>query len=84
MVAPIGSSVSEDSAMTQLSPQAIYDNLERLDIGDVARSASYRRQAFEALTDPSVSPTWQEAICDRLNQANRRLGQLVVDAEESY
>ena len=70
--------------MMHLSPQAIYDNLERLDGGDVARSATYRRQAFEALTDPDVSPSWRQAICDRLNQANRLLGLQVVDAEESY
>ncbi len=70
--------------MTNLSPKAVYDNLQQLDIVDSSHSATYRHQAFEILTDPDVSLNWKLAVADRLNQANQDLAHLKVEPEESY
>lgn len=67
-----------------LSPQKVYDNLTHLEEVDAVRGASYRKQAFEVLTNPNVNPSWKQAIGDRLNQSNRLLALLTVEPDESY
>lgn len=70
--------------MMQFSPQTVYDNLKMLERVDVATSAFYRQLAQDALGDPEVSLAWQQAIADRLNQANYRLGKVTVIENDSY
>jgi len=36
------------------------------------------------ITDETVSPQWQTAICDRLNEANHDLAVTQTGKEESY
>jgi hypothetical protein len=57
----------------EISPQSAYENLKLLEQVDVVTSAVYREQAQEILADPEVSPSWREAIADRLNHANHQL-----------
>jgi hypothetical protein len=70
--------------MMQFSPQIVYDNLNMLERVDIATSAFYRQLAQDALGDPEVSLAWQQAIADRLNQANYRLGKVTVIENDSY
>lgn len=70
--------------MPPKSPQTLYDDLERLEKDSVIESAQYREQAQEILADTAVSLTWRQAIADRLNEANRDLGLMGTDPEESY
>ncbi|NEQ32277.1 MAG: hypothetical protein F6K04_14960 [Leptolyngbya sp. SIO4C5] len=70
--------------MDLLSPQAVYENLKSLDLVDTVKSALYRQQAQEILADPTVSLNWQQAIADRLNQANHQLTLLTVVGDDSY
>lgn len=70
--------------MTSLSPQTVYDNLNRLDQGDTLRSAAYRQQAIEVISDQEVSLGWRQAIADRLSHANYLLGLLTATPEDSY
>jgi hypothetical protein len=70
--------------MMQFSPQTVYDNLKMLERVDIATSAFYRQLAQDALGDPEVSLAWQQAIADRLNQANYRLGKVTVIENDSY
>ncbi|MEE3718264.1 hypothetical protein V2H45_16110 [Tumidithrix elongata RA019] len=69
---------------TMVSPQLVYDNLSLLEQVDLVTSAIYRQLAQEILADPDVSLTWQQAIADRLNQANRLLSVRTVDGNDSY
>lgn len=66
------------------SPQTVYDNLNLLEQVDKVRSARYREMAQEILADPDVSLQWREAIAERLNQANRRLGLQTASDNDSY
>lgn len=68
----------------QMSLKTIYHNLRLLDRVDIATSALYRQQAQEVLADPEISLIWRQAIANRLNQANRLLGHLAVDSDDSY
>jgi len=70
--------------MTQISPEAVYDNLEQLEQVDVVRSAFYRQQAQEVLADLRVSLRWRQAIADRLIQANHLLEMRTVGRDDSY
>ncbi|WP_017326049.1 hypothetical protein [Synechococcus sp. PCC 7336] len=66
------------------APQTIYDRLrllEQIDGIDVVTSASYRELAYEALTNPEVNVSLQQAIADRLHQANLQLGMQTVDGD---
>jgi hypothetical protein len=67
-----------------ISPKTVYHNLRLLDRVDVVTSAIYRQQAVEALADPDLSPVWQQAIANRLYQANRLLTRQSVSTEDSY
>jgi hypothetical protein len=69
---------------TMISPQMVYENLDLLEQVDLVTSATYRQSAQEVLADPDVSLTWQQAIADRLNQANRQLSTGTVDGNDSY
>jgi hypothetical protein len=70
--------------MMQFSPQIVYENLSMLERVDIATSAFYRQLAQDALGDPEVSLAWRQAIADRLNQANYRLGKVTVIENDSY
>ena len=70
--------------MKNITPEVVYEHLEHIAEVDVVEGASYRQEAFEAITDEMVSPDWQEAICTRLNQANQELALTNVSSEESY
>lgn len=70
--------------MALISLQTIYDNLNLLEQGDVARSALYRQLAQDVLADPEVSLSWRQAIAERLNQANHLLAMLTVGRDDSY
>lgn len=70
--------------MPSPSLQTIYDNLERLEQDDLTQSAQYREQAQEVIGDLEINLTWRQAIADRLNEANRLLGLLAADPEDSY
>jgi hypothetical protein len=67
-----------------ISPKTVYHNLRLLDRVDIVTSAIYRQQAVEALADPDLSPVWQQAIANRLYQANRLLTRQSVTTEDSY
>jgi Fe2+ or Zn2+ uptake regulation protein len=70
--------------MTVISPQTVYDNLNRLEQEDVVESAVYRELAQAALADPDVSLNWRQAIAERLSQANHLLAMLTVGKDDSY
>lgn len=70
--------------MAVLSPQTVYDNLTRLEQGDIVNSARYREMAQEMLANPNISLSWRQAIADRLNSANRLLAMLTVGIDDSY
>jgi len=74
----------DDFAMTTLSPEVVYEHLEHLAEVDPVEGASYRQEAFEVITDETVSPQWQTAICDRLNEANHDLAISETGKKESY
>jgi hypothetical protein len=67
-----------------ISPKIVYHNLRSLDRVDIVTSAIYRQQAVEALADPDLNPVWQQAIANRLYQANRLLTRQSVTNEDSY
>jgi Fe2+ or Zn2+ uptake regulation protein len=69
--------------MAQLSPQTVYDNLDLLDRVDVARSAHYRQQAIEILSDLQVSLSWRQAIASRLDNADHLLAMQSPGAEDN-
>ncbi len=70
--------------MPSTSLQTIYDNLERLEQDDLIQSAQYREQAQDVIGDLEINLTWRQVIADRLNEANRLLGLLAADPEDSY
>jgi hypothetical protein len=70
--------------MATLPPELVYEHLEHIAEVDPAEGASYRQEAFEVITDESVSPQWQTAICDRLNEVNHELTFSQTGKEESY
>lgn len=70
--------------MSSVSPQAIYDNLALLEQGSLIQSAQYRQQAQDVIADLQISLPWRQMIADRLNEANRLLGLLATDPEDSY
>lgn len=70
--------------MTLTSPQIVYENLQQLEQGDVAKSAFYRQLAQEILADTKVSLLWRQAIADRLYQANHELAMQTVGSNDSY
>jgi hypothetical protein len=71
--------------MMQIPPQAVYDQLQELDSGDITASAACRQLAQDALADSDISLNWREAIAERLNHANQLLGiQTVGDKDDSY
>ncbi|MGB3516974.1 MAG: hypothetical protein EA367_06900 [Leptolyngbya sp. DLM2.Bin15] len=70
--------------MTTLSPKAVYHNLSLLEQVDTVRSACYRQQAIEIISDEEVSLRWRQAIADRLVHANYLLAQVNVTSEDSY
>lgn len=67
-----------------LSPKAVYDNLQQLEQVDRVKSATYRQMAQDILADLSVSLQWREAIAERLNSANRTLGLQMANENDSY
>ena len=70
--------------MTTLSPQVVYNHLQDIDKVALEQSAAYREEAYEVITDETISRQWQESISDRLNQANHDLAFSNVESEESY
>ena len=70
--------------MTTLSPRMVYDNLSHIDEGDTTRSATYRQQAIEVISDHEVSLRWRQAIADRLVHANYLLASITATPEDSY
>lgn len=70
--------------MTVTSLQTVYDNLNLLEQGDVAKSALYRELAQEVIADPSISLNWRQAISERLNYANHMLAMHTVGNNDSY
>ena len=66
------------------SPQTVYDNLNLLEQVDKVSSARYREMAQAVLADHEVSLQWREAIAERLNQANRKLGMQTAGDNDSY
>jgi hypothetical protein len=67
-----------------ISPQLVYENLDLLEQVDLVTSATYRQLAQEVLADRNVSLSLQQAIADRLNQANRQLSVQTTDGNDSY
>lgn len=67
-----------------ISPQIAYENLKLLEQTDVTNSAIYRELAQEVLANPEVSLNWQEAIADRLQEANHLLTTKSMTDEDSY
>ena len=70
--------------MVSLTPQAVYENLARLDQTNTAESADFRQQAQEILATPTISLQWRQAIADRLNQANNLLAMATITDDDSY
>ncbi len=70
--------------MTVTSLQTVYDNLNLLEQGDVAKSALYRELAQEVIADPAISMNWRQAISERLNYANHMLAMRTVGGNDSY
>jgi hypothetical protein len=67
-----------------VSPQVAYENLKLLEQADVTNSAIYRELAQEVLANPEVSLNLQEAIADRLHQANHLLTTKSMSDDDSY
>jgi hypothetical protein len=67
-----------------ISPRKVYTNLRKIDQVDLMTSALYRELAQEVLATPGVSLTMKQAIADRLNRANNRLGMQTAGSEDSY
>ena len=67
-----------------VSPETVYENLNKLDQVDLTTSAEYREMAQEVLADSDVNKDVREAIADRLNQANKQLINTTVSKTDSY
>lgn len=67
-----------------ISPRRVYSQLRKIDQVDSMTSALYRELAQDVLATPGVSIAMKQAIAERLNQANRRLGLQTVGGEDSY
>lgn len=67
-----------------ISPRRVYAQLRKIDQVDSMTSALYRELAQDVLATPGVSIAMKQAIAERLNQANRRLGRHTVGGEDSY
>ncbi|MCA1990680.1 MAG: hypothetical protein LDL41_01340 [Coleofasciculus sp. S288] len=67
-----------------ISPRTVYSNLRKIDQVDLMTSALYRELAQDVLARPGVSLAMKQAIADRLNQANNRLGRQTTGSEDSY
>lgn len=67
-----------------VSPETVYENLNKLDQVDLTTSAEYREMAQEVLADSDVNKDVREAIADRLNQANQQLINTTVSKTDSY
>lgn len=67
-----------------ISPRKVYANLRKIDQVDFMTSALYRELAQEVLATPGVSLAMKQAIADRLNRANNRLGMQTSGSEDSY
>ncbi|HEY9613414.1 hypothetical protein [Allocoleopsis sp.] len=67
-----------------ISPRRVYSQLRKIDQVDSMTSALYRELAQDVLATPGVSLAMKQAIAERLNQANRRLGLQTVGGEDSY
>lgn len=67
-----------------ISPRTVYSNLRNIDRVDLMTSALYRELAQEILATPGVSLAMKQAIADRLNRANNRLGRQSSGSEDSY
>jgi hypothetical protein len=68
----------------QTSPQSIYESLQFLDQGDVAKSALYRQQAQDVLANPGINLGVRQAIAERLREANHLLELRTADDNDSY
>jgi hypothetical protein len=67
-----------------VSPETVYENLNKLDQVDLTTSAEYREMAQEVLADSDINKDVREAIADRLNQANQQLINTTVSKTDSY
>ncbi len=67
-----------------VSPETVYENLNKLDQVDLTTSAEYREMAQDVLADADVNKDVREAIADRLNQANQQLINTTVSKTDSY
>lgn len=67
-----------------ISPRRVYSQLRKIDQVDFMTSALYRELAQDVLAAPGVSLAMKQAIAERLNHANRRLGRQTVGGEDSY
>lgn len=67
-----------------ISVRKVYAHLKKIDQVDPATSAVTREEAQDILTQPGVSLARKQAIADRLNQANNRLGWQTTGNEDSY
>ena len=67
-----------------ISPRKVYSNLRKIDQVDLMTSALYRELAQDLLATPGISLARKQAIADRLNQANRRLGTQTTGNDDSY
>ncbi len=71
-------------AILPLSPQAVYENLNQIDQGDIVKSAEMRQQAQEVLADSQVNLNLRQEIADRLSTANHLLTLRTVTGGDSY
>jgi len=70
--------------MKHPSPQTVCEHLDHIADVDIEEGASYREEAYTALTDEAVSSGWKEEICDHLNRANQLQALAKVGPDESY
>jgi hypothetical protein len=67
-----------------ISPRKVYSNLRNIDQLDLVTGALTRELAQDLLANPGISLARRQAIAERLNRANNRLGLQTTADGDSY
>lgn len=67
-----------------ISPRKVYSNLRKIDQLDLVTGALTRELAQDLLANPGISLARRQAIAERLNRANNRLGLQTTADGDSY
>ncbi len=62
----------------------LYEDLTGIGQMDISAGAKCREQAQQVLANPEISLKWQNAIAERLHDANHSLGIKTVTGDDSY